>query len=507
LRELENVARTMVGNLHQSYLYRVLTEWYEQDTIQIREDLGIGSYSETVTNPADLYEKVRKHILTKAFQDDETIEFLMNIPQWVGFRVDVDSIDTGEQAIQAAKQSALALIWVMLIPRVIIDHIVLPEDFENQGVDIIVESFLQSDESRKQLDTIMSLELDRRGVGTGFFNISDIVMGYEIDDMMKIERLRVLFVLIIMKATELPFDLDSVFPLDEAALINETEAYIITMHAQKALNNGIKGSSSSRPFDWPLVGTARVFAGIINTLHVMKKYSARMSTCSLFSNTIEGQTQPWTESEFILFMLNEIADYYTELLRSRFGKGKNEELNGFIDLLKGEDIEITSRVMETSDKSGSLHEELSECKRRARIGEKPQISPERQFKVVISTLKQSLEDAQSSEISSEEIVDQIATLFDAISDLIRKYHDSLGSEVDKFTEELCFETSFRILDLLGLGVYLSDLPWITRFIAEESTMIDISSGEISELRDSQRTKRIVSAFAGGVAFLVLQARK
>jgi len=127
--------------------------------------------------------------------------------------------------------------------------------------------------------------------------------------------------------------------------------------------------------------------------------------------------------------------------------------------------------------------------------------------VVISTLKQSLEDAQSSEISSEEIVDQIATLFDAISDLIRKYHDSLGSEVDKFTEELCFETSFRILDLLGLGVYLGDLPWITRFIAEESTMIDISSGEISELRDSQRTKRIVSAFAGGVAFLVLQARK
>ena len=162
--------------------------------------------------------------------------------------------------------------------------------------------------------------------------------------------------------------------------------------------------------------------------------------------------------------------------------------------------------METSDKSGSLHEELSECKRRARIGEKPQISPERRFRVVLSTLKQSLEDAQSSDVSSEEIVDKIATSFDAISDVIRKHQDALGSEVDKFTEELCFETSFRILDLLGLGSYLPELPWITRFIAEESTMIDISSGEISELRDSQRIKRTVSAFAGAIAFLVLQTR-
>ena len=484
----------------------MLTEWYEQDTLQIREDLGIASYSETVTNPADLYEKVRMHIITKAFQDDETIEFLMNIPQWVGFRIDIDSIDTGEQAIQAAKQSALALIWVMLIPRVIIGHTILPEDFEQQGVGTTVESLLQSDKSRKQLDTIMSLELDRKGVGAGFFNISDIVMGYEIDEAKKIERLRVLLALVIMKATELPFDLDSVFPLNEAALIKETEAYIITKQAQNALNNRIKGNSSSRPFEWPLVGTTRVFAGIINTLDILKKYSAMMSTCTLFTNTKEGHTQPWAESEFIIFLLSEIADYYTEILRTQSGKGKNEELNGFIDLLRGEDIEITSRVMETSDKSGSLHEELSECKRRARIGEKPQISPERRFRVVLSTLKQSLEDAQSSDVSSEEIVDKIATSFDAISDVIRKHQDALGSEVDKFTEELCFETSFRILDLLGLGSYLPELPWITRFIAEESTMIDISSGEISELRDSQRIKRTVSAFAGAIAFLVLQTR-
>ncbi len=505
MSDLENVARTIVSNLHQSYLYRVLTEWHEKDSLQIREDLGISSYSETTTNPADLYNKVRKHILTTAFQNEETIKFLMDVPEWVGFREDPDSIDTGEQAIRAAKQSVLASIWVMLIPRVIIGHTVLPKDFEKQGVSIIIRSLLQSDATRKKLDAIMSQELDRRGFGAEFFKISDIVKGTKISDAKRIERLRTLFALVIMKGTDFPINLDGVFTLDEKQMIKETEAFIITMHTQNALSNKIKGSSSSRPFEWPLIGTTRVLADIINSLNVMRKYSARMNTCALFKTSTKGESYPWSESEFIAFLLAEISDYYSDLLRTRSGKGKNEELNRFIDLLRGEDIEITSRVMESSDKSGSLLEELSECKRRARVGEKPQISPERRFRVVLSTLKQSLKDTQA--ISTEEIVDQISITFNAILDVIKKHQETLGNEVDKFTEELCFETSFRILDLLELGRFLADLPWITRFIAEESTMIDISSGEITELRDSKRIKRIVSAFAGGVAFLVLQARK
>jgi hypothetical protein len=394
----------------------------------------------------------------------------------------------------------------MLIPRVIIGHTLLPEEFENQGIGTFVESLLQSDESRKQLDTIVSTELDRRGFGADLFNISDIVRGFKIGDATRSERLRALFALVIMKATDCPFDLDNVFTLNEEPLIRETESYVITMHTQNALNNRIKGSSSSRPFAWPLVGTARVFGSIINTVEVMRKYSSKLTTCSLYKTTTKGQTTPWTESEFISFILNEIADYYTDSLRTRSGKGKNEELKRFIDILRGESIEITSRVMESSDKSGSLHEELSECKRRARIGERAQISPERRFRVVLSTLKNSLEDVQTREVSSEEIIDHIAIAFDAITQVITKHEDSLGSEVDKFAEEFCFEISFRILDLLGLGNYLPDLPWVARFIAEESTMIDISSGAISKLQETQRIRRIVSAYAGGVSFLVLQHR-
>ncbi|MFW9845046.1 MAG: hypothetical protein ACFFEV_10755, partial [Candidatus Thorarchaeota archaeon] len=432
------------------------------------------------------------------------VEFLMNIPDWVGFRIDEDIIDTGEQAINAAKQNTLAMIWLMLIPRVLIGHIILPEDYADQGIDIVVNRLLNSDESRRELSETVSAELTNRGFGLDFFNIADIVRGFKIDDAKRTQRLRALFALVLMKATDFPFDLDRVFTLNEESLMRETEAYIITMQTQNTLNNRIRGSSSSRPFEWPLIGNDRVIAGIMNTLVIMNKYSARMTTCALFKKSVKGESKPWTELDFISFFLDEIADYYTDSLRTRLGK--NEELKRFIDILKGENIEITSRIMESSDKSGSLYDELSECKRRARSGEKAQISPERRLRVVLSTLKQSLDESQATIVSSEEILDLIARAFDAISQVIKKHEDSLGNDIDKFTEELCFETSFRILDLLGLGGHLPDLPWIARFFAEESTRVDISAGEISELRDSQRVKRIVYAFAGGVAFLVLQAR-
>jgi len=112
------------------------------------------------------------------------------------------------------------------------------------------------------------------------------------------------------------------------------------MYTQSTLNNRIKGSSSSRPFEWPLIGNNRVMAGIMNTLDVMRKYSIRMTTCSLFKTSTKGEDSPWTESEFISFVLDEIADYNTELLRTRLGR--NEELKSFIDILKGENIEIAS---------------------------------------------------------------------------------------------------------------------------------------------------------------------
>lgn len=431
----------------------------------------------------------------------------MNIPEWVGFRVDTGSIETGEQVIQTARQSVLAQIWVTLIPNVSIGHTIIPEEFENQGVGTLVEYILRSDETRKILETAIDSELESRGLGKDFFNISDIIMGYKIADTSRNERLRTLLGLILMKTTDCPFDLDRVFTLDESSIIRETEAYIITMHAQNNLRSKIKGTSSVRPFEWPLIGSTRVFTGILSAIEVMRKYTSWMTTCSLYKTMVNGEYQTWTEYEFMLFILNEIADQYVDSIRVKSRKGKNEELERFIDILRGESQEITFRVMESYDKTGSLYEELLECKRRAKTGEKPQISPERRFRLVLSTLKQSLEYIHSKDVPTEEIVDQISIAFDAISGLISKHQDTLGSEVDKFTEELCFDLSFRILDLLDLGRYLSDLPWITRFIAEESTMIDISKGEISELSESNRTKRIVSAFAGSVTFLVMQARK
>ncbi|TFG32270.1 hypothetical protein EU527_10520 [Candidatus Thorarchaeota archaeon] len=502
--ELQQIVKSVVSNLHQSYLSHDLSQWYEIDSLQIREDLIISSYSEASANPSDLYEEVRKYIFSKTFQQEEIVEFLLNVPKWAGFHVDMTIFETEEQAITAAKHSAISTIWLMALPRILISHITSPQEFEEQGVDILVKNILQSDTSRSELNDALFREFSNRGLDIGHFSVSGVVQGYAIKGSNRLQRMQTVLALIMMKASNFPFDLDSVFNLDEDSIIEETTAYIIAMHTKRALSDRITGTRSSRPFDWPLIGTIRVFSELIDILNILMKYAAKITTCSLFATTTKGKRVTWTEEEFISFLVHEIAENYNTALRSS-GKGKNEELARFIDLLNGENIDITSRVMESKDKASALYEEFLECKRRARVGEKPQITPERRFRVIFSTLKQRIAKSSIEEVSSEEMIDQIAEIFEAIEDIIQKHKDILGNEVDKFTEELCFETSFRILELLDLGDTLVNLPWVSRFVAEESALRDISDGDIRVFREEQRIQRIISAYAGGVVYLILQS--
>jgi hypothetical protein len=373
-------------------------------------------------------------------------------------------------------------------------------------LETLIESLLVSDESRANLSRVISFELINRGFIEEYFDITGIDCGFSIDDSMRRSRLRAIFALLLMKASDCPFDLDKVFNLPEHRLIEETTLYIMTKQAMVSLSYQVSGSGSSRPFDWPLVGTARVFSRLILTLDVLRRCASRMTTCYLFTSISQGKQQIWTESEFMSFLIKEITNSYGEQLRNRSGKVKDEELDSFIDILNGENTDITNRVMESDDRALQLYDEISDCKRRARIGEKPQISPERRFRVVLSNLKQRLTGAGFNAFAVDELIEEIVEAFDAISELIEKHIDSLGSQVDKFTEELCFETSFRILEILNLGGSLSDLPWISRFIAEEATRTNITQGDMGSLEEQHRMKRIIAAFAGGVAYLVLQSR-
>jgi hypothetical protein len=502
MRTLTEIASSIVSNLHQSQVFTTISELQKKDALDLQSELDIVDVSKSLTDPFELLELVKKRIFEAALDDEELVEFLMQVQYWAGFKPNRGYLKTRDQAILAGKRNALAILWVMILPRICASPTILPSEIEKQELEVLVEKLLNSETSRAELNRIITLELMNRGFVEEYFDISGIDSGFSISEKMKRNRLQSLLALIIMKSSGCPYDLDKIFNLSEQRLVEETTLYIITMQTMMSLSFQISGSGLSRPFDWPLVGTARVFSRLISTLDVLRRAATKMSTCSLFAP--EGKV--WTEWEFASYLIKKITEYYTDLARGAAIKGKDKELRAFIDILNGENVEITTRVMQSTDRPSQLYEELSDCKRRAMVGEKPQISPERRFRVVLSSLKQRLEETQSDPIDIDEVVEEVGNVFDAIAEVIEKHLDSLSSQVDKFTEELCFETSFRILEILDLGSALGDLPWVSRFIAEEATRLSISRGDIDSLGEKHRMKRIVSAFASGVAYLVLQAK-
>ncbi|MFW9793230.1 MAG: hypothetical protein ACFFEE_02920 [Candidatus Thorarchaeota archaeon] len=502
----KETTKSIVENLRKTWLYRTIEEWSRKDSLEIREELGIGSFSVTSSDPIELYKSIKQHILSKTIHDDETLDFLMKIPSWVGFNLNEGEFQSGQQVIGAARRNAIAMLWLMALPKIIISPTTLPEDYAIDGIREFVEFLLSSEESRNKLKEHMTTEMEKRGIPDIVFETNPIGRGHLIDESMRKQRLRALMSLVIMKSSGCPFDLDQVFALDETALIEETTAYIVTMHAKAMLRNQITGGGVRRLFEWPLIGNPKICTRLFMTLDVLAMSATQMSTCSMFSSDTNGIRRSWSGLEFITFLIQELVDHYKETMRIRHGKRQNRELAQFIDLLNGEKGKIAVRLLESKNTGKDLFEELSDYKQRARTGEKPRISPEHRFKVVLSSLKQSLEDKKLENISQETIVDQVDEAFDAIVEVVNSHRDSLGDESERFTQALCFETAYRLIQLLDLGEALMDLPWVSRFVAEESARTDITSGDIDKLDDEYRIQRIVSAYAGGVTYLILQSK-
>lgn len=502
---LSQVAKSMVENLRQTWLYRTIEEWSKKDTLEIRIELGLGSFSVTSTDPIEMYEDIKRYILSKTIPE-ETLDFLMKVPKWVGYSLEGNEFQSGQQVIGAAREEAIALLWLMALPKIIIRPTTLPEEYAIDDIQKFIEEILSSKETRSKLSEQVSTEMEKKGIPNVVFNPNPIGRGYIIDESMAKKRIRALIALVIMKSSGCPFDLDQVFSLNEEQLIEETTAYIVTMHARTMLKNQITGGGIRRLFEWPLIGNPKICSRLFMTLYVLARSAKQMSTCSIFSTKTNGDRKKWSDLDFHTYLIQEIADHYKETMRVRHGKRQNRELALFIDLLNGEKGRIAERLLESNDAGRDLFEELSDYKDRARTGEKPKISPEHRFRVVLSSLKQSLEEEKLENISKETIIEHVDDAFDAILEVVKSHIDSLGEESERFTQALCFETSYRIIHLLELGDALMDLPWVSRYIAEESARSDISSGDISKLDDEHRVRRIVSAYAGGVTYLLLQSK-
>jgi hypothetical protein len=499
-----SIPTAIVDNLHQTWLYRAIEGWCRKDALELREELGLAKFSITSSDPIEMYQTVKRHLLSKTFQD-ETLKFLMDAPSWAGFTLDKDEFKSGQQIIGAAKDEAVALLWLMALPKLIVRPTVLPEDYPTDDIVQFIDSIMASHESREALVNQMSNAMEKRGIHDIVFEPNPIGRGYVIDETMRTQRLRSLLAMVIMKSTKCPFDIDQVFTLDEDQIVEETTAYIVTMQAQAMLKSHIAGSAMRRPFDWPLIGNPEICSRLFTTLDVLKHYASKLTTCSLYSSEIAGEFSPWDKQEFISFLLREITDHYSEIHRIRHGRSKNIELDVFIELITGENVEIAKRLEGEIDPGSVLFEKLNEYKQRAKIGEKPRISPERRFRLVLSSLKQKISDERVDEITTDEILDQIIVAFDAIIEVVESHRESLGDESERFALALSFETAYRILHLLDLGEGIIDIPWVSRFIAEESARSDITSGDMSNLEDEHRIKRIVTAYAGGLTYLILQS--
>jgi hypothetical protein len=496
--------KTIVENLRNTWLYRTIEEWTRRDALEIREELGLGSFSVTSSDPVEMYTSIKHHILSKTINDSETLNFLMKVPNWVGFSLDGDDFQSGQQVIGAAKENAIAMLWLMALPKIIINPNTLPEDYATTEIHAFIERLLSSDATRRKLREQMSTDLENLRIPDIDFHPNPIGRGYKIEEIMREQRLRALIALVLMKSSGCPIDLDEVFSLDEKGIVEEATANIVTMHARTMLKNQIIGGGGRRPFDWPLIGNPKVCGKLFVTLDILAQSANKMSTCYMFSSDSSGVKIKWRDLDFMAFLIQELADHYKEIMRIRLGKIQNHELSLFVDLISGEKKQIAERLLDSKDVGKDLFDELNGYKQRAKTGERPQISPERRFGVVLSSLKQSLEDERLDNIPRETIIDQVDDAFDAILEIVESHLDSLGEESERFTQALCFETSIRLIQLLDLGEALMDLPWVSRFIAEESARTDISDGNLTKLDDEHRIQRIVSGYAGGVTYLILQ---
>lgn len=502
---LDSLLRDVVNNLHLTWLHRVIEKWAQKSPLEIRDDLGIASYSETITEPQDMYKRVKKHILSEAFQNPETLSFLLDVEAWAGFSFNTDEMDTTERVITAAHNGSIATLWLMAIPRAVVSPAVVPEETRSSGLTDLMQLVLESQESRTQLEEMMSMVLESKGIPREMFRLQAVVEGLRIGDSFRRSRTRLVVALIMLRSTDIPFDLDRVFSMETPELLKEITAYIAAMHTMSTLRREITGMGGRSTFEWPAVGDTGSCMKLFSHLQVLQDAVSDMSACTSFQKTVQGTRRPWTDREFISYLVDELTDHYSSTLKKLKNRGVNRELAAFVEYMKTENYDMVSDLMESKNRAETLFEELKYYRRSARTGEKPDVRPERKFRITLADIKNNIQERGSQKTNLPELVELVTEAFDAIAEMVVENIDVLGSDAEKFAETLCFETCQGVLGLLSLEGTIGDLLWVSRFISEESVRARplVQNGGSADLGD--KVRRISSAFASGVVYMIAQA--
>ena len=503
---LDDIAKTIVENLQYSLIFKITQEIANEDIFVARQELDRMSDSELMSEPEVLYKEAKVHFINRAIDNKAITQKLVEIPDSMNLKLRFDKLGImGEDIIELAKASSLITLLMYLIPRAVVGATILPRELRQQGVNEIVKQLLHSEESRKMVISAIEKETRNRKITTLNYENSSILEGYDIKPE-DIERYTASTIaLIIISSTELPYTQDEVLELPLKTLIRETTSYILTMHALNALKNAIVGTGGKKPFDWPITGDKKSCTQVLNLLDILRDISLSLRTCPIFAIELMSQKMKMGYEDYIVFFLNELLQYYEDTLRRKRGRGKNEKLKQFIEFVREEKRTIAKRILESSDKGAALAKELRDCKLKAKSDFRPDISPEERYMENLRSLDKILKIRLRNERFSSELIDELRPVFDSIGEVVKKNESDLKEDVYKFTDALCFQTCFQILEYIQLGENLIDLPWISRFIAEEAVRSSISSGKLEVLGEEYRTKRIIAAYLGGLSYLILQS--
>lgn len=504
---LFDVIKTIVENLQYSLVFRITKELENEDMFVARQELDRISDSDLMSDPESLYMEARMYFINRAIDDKEISKTLVQIPELLDVELKFDAQGIhGEDIISLAKDTSIITLMLYMIPKTVIGPSTLPQEFRQQGVDIIVKHLLGSNNDRKKVFTSIENELRSRKMVPLKFDMESILTGYNIEPEKSEDFISSLCALTLIISTGLSFTRDELLELPRKILARETTSFILTMHAQGALRKYIAGSGRKKPFDWPITGDKKSCTQVMNLLDIVRDITSSLRTCPIFVIELMSQKMKMSYEDYIVFFLEELILHYEETLKNRRGKGRNEKLRQFIKSIKDEKRSIARRLLESEDKGSMLAKELRDFNLKAKGEFRSDITPEARYLEHLRSLDGKLRIKSRSENFSFELVDYLRPVFESISEMVKKNEADLREDVFKFTDALCFQTCFQILEYVKLGDNLTDLPWISRFIAEEAVRSSISSGELQVLGEEHRIKRIIAAYLGGLSYLILQAQ-
>lgn len=505
-KDISHVAKILVDNLQRSRTPRIVEEVVGQQLLQwpTPDEKTTGKESPLYLEQA--FRENKKHLLSAAFPEASQIDWILNLPDWIGFKpLKPHPGENRETLYRKSRDAVASTLWLMSIPRNMIGSAADPDELRKESIDLLMRNLIESDESRDLFVSTVRAEMEERGIDSGTFDVRHVLSGYGTEDPTIMRRTPAAFSLILIASTSLPFDLDCLLRQSTNQLVRVTAAFTVVFHVMRHLRQLISGDARSKPFEWPMVGDKKVVGRVSAALNLLETMSAEARCCTLFAGDETAQHAPAAQKVVSVF-LEQLIDNYANSFKNRRGKAPTEDLANFIEALRAQRYEISKRVTESPDRGSALLTELLIARNKSKGTPRRPVSPEKTYAESLSLLEGRLKVGARGEGFDVALVDELRPIFDSMVQIMRENKDRVGEDAEPLAEAMCFETCFKILDFLGLGQYIMDLSWVSRFIAEQCRRVQQALTS-SEKVSANRSDRIVTAYEAGLIYLILQTRK